>query len=369
MDNITHSLVGWTIARTGLVRTSPYTTAALVIGANLPDYDIVYGMSGGLLSYLHTHRAESHSFLGLIVQAIILTSVLYGINFILRKKIKNHSAIQPMSCLIAAILGLLSHVLMDFTNSYGVRLLLPFSERWLYGDFIFIVDPWILLILSGAIFLGNSRKMKNTVAWGIAAGFISIILLITPYASVVVKGVWIMIIGGLIAARTSIKTIMPQRIALSAIILLFGYYATMFGIKQKAEQILASDSSAGEVFEQSVAPTFGNIFSWHAFRENDTNISIGYIDNVFSSSEVNWFKKYPKNFSNETARAALGTCTGRTLLRFSRYPVAMIKPTPNGHLVNIFDARFAITPPGRAWASGKVLVKEDLSTQEQAGCP
>ena len=34
---------------------------------------------------------------------------------------------------------------MDVLNSYGVRLLMPFSGRWFYGDALYIVDPWLYL--------------------------------------------------------------------------------------------------------------------------------------------------------------------------------------------------------------------------------
>ena len=34
-----------------------------------------------------------------------------------------------------------------FLNTYGTRLLEPFSHRWFYGDTLFIMDPWIWLML------------------------------------------------------------------------------------------------------------------------------------------------------------------------------------------------------------------------------
>jgi inner membrane protein len=49
--------------------------------------------------------------------------------------------------LIASFLGVLSHPLLDFATSYGTRLLEPFSHRWFYGDTVFIVDPWIWIVL------------------------------------------------------------------------------------------------------------------------------------------------------------------------------------------------------------------------------
>ena len=33
------------------------------------------------------------------------------------------------------------------STSYGTRLLEPFSHRWFYGDTLFIMDPWIWLVL------------------------------------------------------------------------------------------------------------------------------------------------------------------------------------------------------------------------------
>ncbi len=47
--------------------------------------------------------------------------------------------------------GVLSHVFLDFLNSYGVRLLMPFSDRWFYGDALYIVDPWMYLALGGGV--------------------------------------------------------------------------------------------------------------------------------------------------------------------------------------------------------------------------
>ena len=47
--------------------------------------------------------------------------------------------------LIAA--GLLSHLLLDAGNSYGVHPFFPFDSRWYYGDAVFIFEPWLWLLL------------------------------------------------------------------------------------------------------------------------------------------------------------------------------------------------------------------------------
>ena len=46
---------------------------------------------------------------------------------------------------------------MDFLNSYGVRLLMPFSERWFYGDALYIVDPMLYLTLGLGWWISSRR--------------------------------------------------------------------------------------------------------------------------------------------------------------------------------------------------------------------
>src|SRR6185503_16672422 len=36
-----------------------------------------------------------------------------------------------------------SHLLLDWTNSYGVHPFWPIDDRWFYGDSVFIVEPWL----------------------------------------------------------------------------------------------------------------------------------------------------------------------------------------------------------------------------------
>ena len=59
---------------------------------------------------------------------------------------------NPAALLALSYAGLLSHMFLDFLNSYGIRLLMPFSGRWFYGDSVFIIDPgcgWSSVSASG----------------------------------------------------------------------------------------------------------------------------------------------------------------------------------------------------------------------------
>ncbi len=51
---------------------------------------------------------------------------------------------------LAALISAFSHILLDWTNNYGVRPFFPFNPRWYAGSFVFIAEPvlWILLGLA-----------------------------------------------------------------------------------------------------------------------------------------------------------------------------------------------------------------------------
>ena len=49
---------------------------------------------------------------------------------------------------LTALLSALSHLLLDWTNNYGLRPFFPFNPRWYEGSFVFIAEPviWALLV-------------------------------------------------------------------------------------------------------------------------------------------------------------------------------------------------------------------------------
>jgi inner membrane protein len=52
---------------------------------------------------------------------------------------------------------------------YGIRLLMPFSDRWFYGDVLFIVDPWLWLALAAGILLARRRGSSRPARFALAA--------------------------------------------------------------------------------------------------------------------------------------------------------------------------------------------------------
>src|SRR5205814_9657922 len=99
------------------------------------------------------HRGFTHSLLGVPLVAIVVVAFVYLV-WRFRKRKTNDPNIPPRWVLlfVYACLAGLSHILLDFTNGYGVRPFWPFSERWYSWDIVFIVDPIIYaLLLAGLV--------------------------------------------------------------------------------------------------------------------------------------------------------------------------------------------------------------------------
>ncbi len=133
VDNLTHSAVGLFLSRAGLNRISPHATPLLLLSANGPDCDVV-SAAWGSLAYLNYHRHLTHSVL--LLPVMVLLPVLL-LRFVFRRQVR-----WGVDLGIAAV-GTLSHLALDWTNVYGIRLLLPASSEWFRGDLTSVVDPWI----------------------------------------------------------------------------------------------------------------------------------------------------------------------------------------------------------------------------------
>ncbi len=53
----------------------------------------------------------------------------------------------------SALIASLSHILLDWTNNYGVRPFFPFNPRWYAGSFVFIADPILWALLLAAVLI------------------------------------------------------------------------------------------------------------------------------------------------------------------------------------------------------------------------
>ncbi|HMF77596.1 MAG TPA: metal-dependent hydrolase [Bryobacteraceae bacterium] len=141
MDNVTHSLTAIALARAGLDRFTPRATLLLLLSANIPDADIIT-LVRGPLSYFESHRGYTHSFVFLPFLALVCVLLVAAVY---RQKLPWAKA------WLICCAGLSSHLLLDWTNTYGVRPFLPFSSRWFYLDLNSLYDWTILFVLAAGL--------------------------------------------------------------------------------------------------------------------------------------------------------------------------------------------------------------------------
>jgi inner membrane protein len=179
MDNITHTLIGALVGET-VARTTPgdphglsnevrrnllVTTSA--IGSNLPDVDVFYSFIGGKINYLLQHRGHSHTIIGALLLAVAAFAIA---RWVLARR--GHAPSSKDLLWLASVLTItpLLHIGMDFTNNYGVHPFWPLSNRWFYGDAVFIAEPLLWAACAPLVFTFRSKLARMIVAAVLAIG-------------------------------------------------------------------------------------------------------------------------------------------------------------------------------------------------------
>jgi inner membrane protein len=185
MEPITHLMTGACLARAGFNRKAAYAAVAMTLAAEAPDLDTLWSIDGPIASFQH-HRGWTHTFLGLPLEAAIIVGAVWLFH---RWRSGQAGRNKPPRAPIRwgllycfSLVALLSHLLLDWTNNYGVRPFFPFNPRWYAGSFVFIFEPVLFLILLLALVapslfgligseVGAKRPAFRGRGWAIAALF------------------------------------------------------------------------------------------------------------------------------------------------------------------------------------------------------
>ncbi|HEX8435975.1 metal-dependent hydrolase [Archangium sp.] len=190
MDNLAHALVGATLAETGLKRWTPLATATLVLGANLPDVDGFITFAGPDTALLF-RRGWTHGVLALAVQPWLLAGAMLLWDRLVRRRRHPEAPPARLGPLVAlAYLSVLTHPALDWLNTYGVRLLMPFDGSWFYGDALFIIDPWLWLLMAAAVVLARTHTRRGVTFWAVLGLATSGLVLVPELAPPVAKLAW-----------------------------------------------------------------------------------------------------------------------------------------------------------------------------------
>jgi membrane-bound metal-dependent hydrolase YbcI (DUF457 family) len=135
MDSATHAALGFAVA-SPLMGEHPVAAVALIAGAVVPDLDAI-GRVFGKKAFFRLHRTYTHSFFGLVAMSCLTGVILASYDMF------------SFAAVGAFAVGVLSHMLLDWTNSYGIPFWTPFSKRRSCKHWIYFVDV-PLSVISGA---------------------------------------------------------------------------------------------------------------------------------------------------------------------------------------------------------------------------
>ncbi len=295
MDNLTHSLTGLMLARAGLAKFSGRGTAILVVASNIPDIDVVSWV-GGPVAALEYHRWYTHT---------LLFSPLMAALAVLLVRLIGRKPIPWWPAFGLSMIGVLSHLAFDWTNSYGIRLLMPFNREWLRLDLNNVIDAWILAILLLAV----------------AAPFLS----------------------KLVSSEIGGKSGTGKGMAIFALVFIvifdFGRYLAHERALSSLQSRLYRDTAA---VRTAAFPLALNPLRWAGYVEGQDFLS--QIDvNLLREFDPNGGETYYKPERSPAIDAARKNDTVRKFLEFSSYPLWRLMKLPgdkNETAVEVIDLRF-----------------------------
>src|ERR1700730_12005432 len=355
MDGLTHSLIGLTSAKAGLERLSPYTSAVCILSANAPDIDVVSFFSGGRWTLLQHHRGITHSIVGTLVLGVLIPSIFFGMERAIAGWRKREPRSRYRGLLLASMIAAATHPLMDWTNNYGVRPLLPWDGSWFYGDLVFIVDPYLLLILGGASFLLTSNRLAKAAGWSLLAIAVSIVVLLASPQRVagggaltVARIIWISSVLTFALARAlKLQKRVGKSLAVAALVLVVLYCGALGWVHSVAYRNAVNQANTiaaqrGERFIRAAAmPTVENPLRWKCAAETDDELDrfiVGPGENAAAVYAANSpaggdpsvsppaIERYEKltGAGEQLVSSASRDPRARVLLGFARFPIAQL---------------------------------------------
>ena len=301
------------MGRAGLNRKTALATLTLTLAAEAPDLDVLARFRGPAFAFAH-HRGFTHSFVGIPICAAVVVGFVYLVWRIRGRRVNDPKLPPRWRLLFAyACLAGLSHILLDYTNNYGVRPFWPFSEKWYSWDIVFIVEP----VMLGLLIIG---------------------LLVPALFALVDKE---------IGARQR-----GPRGRLSAWVALLGVSA-MWGVRdyehRRAVNALEARIYRGaEPLRVSAYPTWGNPFQWYGVVETPAFFALAPVNSL--APEVDPGDEMQIRYKpEETAitRAAKRSYLGHVYLDWAQYPITeteAVTSPPGGYIVHLQDLRYVQMP-------------------------
>jgi inner membrane protein len=355
VDNLCHTLVGAAMAQAGLKDRTALGTATLVIGANLPDIDVVSTAWADAAS-LAFRRGWTHGIPAVLVLPFMLTGIMIAWDRLARRRgaAVGGGAVRPRELLLLSAISIISHPILDYMNNYGMRWLMPFRNTWFYGDTLFIVDPWLWLMLAGGVLLVWLRERERR-AGSKAPGAERETEAAIPdrrsaYADRAGNG------QSRAGRRGGPRATRPaRRPAQVALALAAAYIAVMLAAGLVVRRVVARRivSAGFEPVKIMVSPVLANPFRRFVVFDTGERYHFGTFDWLPDAELALEGRTIPKGDSDPSAAAATTTAVGRAFLSWARFPFFVVDREARATVVHIGDARYTVDPTD-SWAAVSV---------------
>ena len=331
------------MSRAGFNRKTALATLTMTIAAEAPDIDIVTYFKGTLFEFAH-HRGITHTFIGIpFVTAAVLLFVWAVHRIRTRTPEKAAARIERLKKRglpaeprwgLLYLLGLLagfSHILLDYTNNYGVRPFAPFSYHWYAWDIVFIFEPLLYVVLIGGLLLPSLFRLVNEE----------------------------------IGAKTR-----GPRGRLGAILAIAGVLA-VWGVRdnQHRKAVAAMQArvyNGADPIRASAFPYPLTPFTWYGVVETHDFFVQTQVDSL--TPEVDPHENMQIRYKPEETPASLAAKSsylGHVFLDWARYPLVEtehLSPPESGYIVRFQDLRFMYPEmTGRRLLTGTVELDESLN--------
>jgi len=318
MDTLSHSLAGAALGYAGLKEKTGLGLVTLIVAANIPDIDAVAML---LDKQLVWRRGWTHGPIGVLLFPPLLAAAVLGFDRWQMRRGTRPAGRPPVQfgpLLLLAYIGAISHQPLDLLNTYGLRLLMPFSERWFYGDSVFIIDMWLWAMLAAGVWVSHRRERKALPR--------------------------------------------PSQPAIASLVCACAYIGLMVAASTQAERITArvvEQRGLGPVDEVVANPgPFNPLQRRMVFRIGDR----------YGFGEVRWMpgpdvriepRLIPSDMKNEAvARAARSDQRMADFLYWSRLPLASIAAEADALVVTVWDARYGANADGARFKHTTRLQRE-----------
>ena len=296
------------MGRAGLNRKTALATLTLTLAAEAPDLDVLGRFHGAAFGFAH-HRGFTHSFVGVLIDALAVVGFVYLIWRLRGRKTKNNLPPRWGLLFLYACLAGLSHILLDFTNNYGVRPFWPFYEKWYSWDIVFIIEP----VMLGLLVLG---------------------LVVPAFFNLIDREIG--------ARRRGPRGSVAATLALAGIVLMWG--VRDYEHRRAVSALESRNYEGAAPLRVSAYPHMVDPFHWDGVVETQAFFALATVESL--TPEVDPQGRLEIRYKPEETPATLAakkSYLGRVYLDWAQYPITeteTLDAPEEGYIVHLQDLRY-----------------------------